>query len=497
METWPHRFMGRYPPWHYMVLRAAYEPALAYWRSSGQIVTSPQTGEWEFTPPHATKIGALLLLSGLVSAVMAVGAGLVLMRAARAATGDAPAGWLASAAFMSLPAVSYFAHLGNVDVPAMFWLACSLLFYVRLLRSRRAIDAALLGLFAALTSCTKDNWVGIYPGMMVVLLVEEWRRRRAENAAGASLLRAAWQSRWGIGILTFVIPYVIINAIPWNARAYMNRLGGWLSPMEGSWILREHRRESMSLLVETVRQAASGVGWPMLAALAAGAAYMLVRRPRLAIIMLVPVITYYAIVIEHIDFVYERFLFGPLMLLSVLLGAAAADLIRNVRLPGIVRFGIPVAVILPTIAYSAAIDLEMVNDSRYAAEDWFRNNVPPTEGVGAVAEDLKFFSPQYLPRVHEMGYATYPVVCTPAEFQRPQPEYLMLSSFHHQDFAAEAMSCASELLAGRLGYERVAVFGSRYLGTGSSWLSLAGWGAPVPGKVSPTITILRRLGSQP
>jgi hypothetical protein len=103
-----------------------------------------------------------------------------------------------------------------------------------------------------------------------------------------------------------------------------------------------------------------------------------------------------------------------------------------------------------------------------------------------------FSKPQYLPRLPELGYATYQVEMARESFDRPQPDYLVLSSYNYEDFDHAQQVCMRELLAGHLGYTPVVTFGGRYLGTGSCWLSIAGWATPTPGKISPTITVLRR-----
>ena len=100
--------------------------------------------------------------------------------------------------------------------------------------------------------------------------------------------------------------------------------------------------------------------------------------------------------------------------------------------------------------------------------------------------------PQYLPRLSGQGYATFGVTMAEESFKRPQPDYLILTSYNYEDFDEEQTACMKKLLAGHLGYRPVAAFTGQYLGTGSSWLSLAGWGSPTAGKISPTVTILRR-----
>ena len=125
-------------------------------------------------------------------------------------------------------------------------------------------------------------------------------------------------------------------------------------------------------------------------------------------------------------------------------------------------------------------------DSRYAAESWFVRHADPGSSVGAISD------PQYLPRINDIGLATYRVEMTQAAFERPQPDFLVLSSYNYEDFDNRRRACMRDLLAGRLGYVAVASFKGRYLGSQAHWLSIAGWGAPIPGKISPTITVLRR-----
>lgn len=519
METWPHHWMGRYPPWHYMVLSAAYRPVLSHWRSTGEITRDPVTGKEHWSPPHAPKIGMLLWVAGSISTAMAVGAGLALFFAARlAAAGDELAGLLAAIAFLCGAGFTYFAHLGNVDVPSVFWFSISFWFYTRLWSTnnmpssvftpnagiaprRPTLDAGLLGLFAALTVCTKDGWIGLYSGMAAALLLDHWRNARKSAESPVAALRIALlQPKWLAGLLAFATVFLIINAIPWNRAAFTDRLGGWLNPTAKDWVSREARHDSLGLAAETIRQAACAVGWPMLVALLASSLWLLMRRTRLAMLLFLPVASYYYIVIERINFVYERFLFAPLMLLGVAGGLAGAAMLRSRRLSTGPKVCLLLMILVPTLGYSVAVDLEMVHDSRYAAEDWFRNNAPPDASIGALTDDLRRFSPQFLPRVHELGFAAFPVHCRVEEFSRPQPTFLVLSGFDLMDFSESGQNCARELLAGSLGYEPVAVFRPKFLGSGASWLGLAGWGAPPPGKISPELTILRvrsGINSQP
>jgi len=231
----------------------------------------------------------------------------------------------------------------------------------------------------------------------------------------------------------------------------------------------------------------------MLIAFAVAVVHTLRRHTMTALLLLAPAIGYYVIVIARIQFVYSRFLFPVIVFLSILTGIATADLLRSKRLPRGIRFGIPALVMLFTLGYSAAITLEMRADSRYDVERWLSDNAPPSASIGAFGafEEMQL-RPQYLPRFHDLGYATYPVSMTFDSFDRAQPDYLVLSSFNYEDFNQEQESCRQSLVRGELGYHVVKSFASRYLDTGKSWLSVAGWGAPIPGKISTTLIVLKR-----
>jgi len=487
VEHWPEVWLGRYPPLHYLVLYGVYRPVLSHWRATGQLVTGHDTGEEILTPPQATKIGLLLLLARGVSVVAGIVAGLGLYAATRRLLDDPLAATLAAAALMAGAAFTYFAHLGNVDVPSLAWFCWSVYFYVRLLDSGRSLDAALLGLLASAAISTKDPLAGAYPGMAVVLLVEQTRRLLREHRLPAALLRALLRPPWLLGLACFAIPYLWLYGAFSNPHAYLDRLRYWLTPAAESLHARQVRYDTtMALIGAMVRYAAGAVGWPMLAAIVVSTVLAVRRWPRPALVVLLPAATYVLTVIVPIRFVYSRFLLAPLALSCILLGKAASTFCRASLLPAGLKAAVVAAVVCLSLGYAAAIDAELLTDSRYAAERWFEQNVPRTATIGASSP------PQYLPRLPERGYRTYSVEMTRDAFDHPQPEYLLLSSYDYEDYDVDQRTCMNDLVAGRLGYEVAATFRGRFLGTGRSWLALAGWGAPVPGKISPTIIILRR-----
>ena len=492
VRSWPNEWKGRYPPLHYMLLDTVYQPVVRQWQRIGEWVIDPATDRITLAEPHAPKLSRLFMIARFVSVAMAIAAGLGIYCTARLLTGDEFAAGVAAVALMIGGAFTYFAHLGNVDIPATCWFAWSAYAYVRALRNRRWTDCALLGLLGALATATKDGVAGVYPGMAAALLVAEFGYQSRRRPLSRSIAAAMLQFRWIIGLAAFVVPALYINGVFHDPGPYLNRMRYWLDASADTLHARQYRYPNQfQLCAATFRYGAGAVGWPLLTAMLVSVVYTLRRRTRTALILLAPAASYYLIVIAQIGFVYSRFLFPPLALLGILVGVSVTDLRRYQRWPGVIRYGLPGLVLLLSLGYSAGLVIEMGGDTRYQAERWFQQNVQPPSSVGAfLLDDRVAFRPQYLPRVHEMGYATYPVSMHRDSFNQPQPEYLMLTSYNYQDFDAQQRECKELLVEGRLGYEPVVMFTGRHVG-GLSWLTIAGWGAPTPGKISPTIIILR------
>ncbi len=496
VEGWPDDWRGRYPPLHYLLNAGLYRAIETVWRWRGELSIDPATGLKVLAEPQLPKLGFLILASNLLTFVMAIGAGVAVFLTTRRLTGDTLSALLAALVLLSGADFAYFARLGNVDVPSIFWMAWSAYFYVRLAESRRNRDAVLLALFAAAAVCTKDGVAGVYPGMAVVLLVIEAMscpRDAQQGAAGEAVSPpAGWvktlsQPRWFIGLGVFVIVTLYFNGALHNWDRFAARMQYWLDASADTLHARQPRYSNpLQLALVTLRYAGGAVGWPMLAAMLAGCAFAAFRHRRLAVMTLVPAIAYYLIVIEFgLEFVYSRFLFPMLALAATATGWAAAGFLRSVRVATVLKWLIAAGVALPTAGYLTSLSREMMTDSRYAAEAWLHDRVPAGSPIGV------FCKPQYLPRLLEMGYDVYELEMTPESIAAHPCAALVLSSYDFEGYEGASRDTFETLLRGESGYavaERLG--GLQYLGSGRSWLSLAGWGAEPPGKISPEISIL-------
>lgn len=487
-ELWPGDWKGWYPPLHYLLLRAAYAPVLAGWHKTGALVER-DNGSFVLASPQAPKMSVLFLIARLISVAMGILAGVGVLLAARHVSRHESVALVGALLLMCAPAFVYFAHLGNVDVPAACWIAFSALLYVRLVDSRSAWDAAFLGVFAGLAVATKDASAGLYPGMAVVLVAMELHRFRENRPLWKAAVGTISRPRWFVGAAAFAAVILLANGAFANPGPMLARLAFWTGANPETMAGRHYvYPNQLALLGATLRAAAGGWGWCLVAAAVVMVFGAIRAHRRIALITLVPVLGYYLVIIAPLGFVYSRYLFPPMVLICVL---GAAVLARAG--PWVRRFPATAALLLsvvaaPTLGYALAIDLEMRQDTRFTAERWFAATVPAGATVGA------FSKPQYLPRLNEMGYPTFAVEMRRESFERPQPQYLILTSYNYDDFDEPQRACLADLVDGMLGYEPVAAFRARWLGTGRSWLAIAGWGAPTPGKISPTITVLRRSG---
>lgn len=579
VEGWPRDWRGRYPPLHYFVNAAAYRAVEQLWKWQGVMTIDPASGAKILAPPHAPKVGLLFLLSRLISAAMAIGVGMALFSVTRLLGGDGMAALLAALVMMLGADFGYFARLGNVDVPSLFWFSWCIAFYLRLLgftcpEARisacatlpppntateaknhglpRAPDRAAplarrdpfepspdsiwgifpalaVALLAAAATLTKEGVAGALPGMALALLVFEYRRIRWSQPGESRLpsaARALFQFRWLVGLAVFLVVYLYGVGAFHNWGRYLTRMHYWLDPSANTLQAQQHRYTGpLDLAWATIRYAAEAVGWPMLAAMLASAAWAALRLPRTALALLLPAFSYYFItIVWAMGFLYARFLHPILFLAAPLTGLMMIAMIRRpgvrpshngshspstlddpwaasagpsrARAPGPGMISVA-AVLMMTTGYSFCVTLDMIHDSRYDVEAWFDAHIPRDRTIGV------FSKPQYLPRLVEAGYDVRPLEPSSEAVAALHPDVIVMTSYNDEErgetgeelikFLAESSRHppGAPPKAGAVRY-RLEYVSRRHLYLGKSWLGLAGWGVEPIGKISPGILVYIR-----
>lgn len=381
-QRYSHGWFQIYAPLHYYVLTLAYTPALAL--------------DWlGLITLHTTLGHTLMVVSGrAVSVVMGAGILLATFLCGRRAFGWRAALFASTILALAAPFI-YYAKTANVDVPYLFWLALSLVFYLRVLGGASLADYVCWAGTAAFAICTKDQAYAFCISMPVVVLYEMWRANRRAGLPHP-LREAVTDRRVVAAAVTAVVVFALCHNIAFNATGFVRHVH-WITGQK----LADYRafeptiRGRLSLLGLTVHLVELTWGWPLFVVSVAGVigAMATAGHRRIAVWLLVPVASYYLGFVNVVLYNYDRFVL-PICLVLVQFGGFAIDRLtagsasfRPWRLAGVgALFGY-------TLLYSGTVDALMVNDSRYAVEQWLASHVGRDDLVGRSG------LPRYLPRL--------------------------------------------------------------------------------------------------
>lgn len=462
-----------YPLMHSFVVAAAYTPYL---------LTLRLTGGWsrpgpEFPYGFADPVGALRTLSyiaNLVSVLFAAGIVAAAYVAASRLWGNRAA-LLAAVFTLTTYPMFYYGRTGNVDVPALFFIAAGLAALAAILAdgltTRRGVA---LGVFVGLALATKETSFGAFIAFPPVIAWLHWRtlapgQRSSRDfwvpiaaAAGACFLA------FGLGSGLFVDPGRYFAHIEF-ARSRVERLrvadighvGSYPFTLAGHWALSVR-------LFGYLSDAITAVG--VLLGLA-GAAWVTRRSARRGALALAG-LTYLLVLFWAARAGQLRYVM-PTAFVLTLFAARAADLLLDTPRLSTRVVGVAAAIWIVGLGafHGTVLTWEMVDDSRYAAGRWL--------AAEADSGTLAYFGPsQKLPplpaglvarRAGEYrGAVNLLTTTTSAEqvwraWEEAAPDFVVIMPDHSSaPGAAFSGACpvgvVEGLEAGRLGYTLAAEF---------------------------------------
>ena len=191
--------------------------------------------------------------------------------------------------------------------------------------------------------------------------------------------------------------------------------------------------------------------------------------------------------------VVPRYFIPVFPCLVLLVGKSFADFLRYKKIPILLRLVPILAVYVFSILYCIGLDLEMRNDSRYDAENWFVKNVSPKTHVGVLC------NVRWGPRLYVLGHnCSFRIPLGKTNIgeevlkQKPSyPRYLILLEDRLSKFNSDFLE---SIFDGSLGYKRVAGFENKYLYPKKTIFGVAGWPVSKIHFVSPTVGIYERSG---
>jgi hypothetical protein len=500
-EPWNSGWFNRkYPLGHPLVLSSIQMPYLAWLRVTGEFHEPTSDYPYGFRDPERA-LTVLPLLARLVSAVMGV-AVVGLSYAIASTLFGTSAGLVGAVLVTGTYPIVYYSHMANVDIPLLFWLALTVAAALAWADRSSRIAATICGVAAGMALFTKEQSVGILIAVPLVWYLRSHSVRIVEWRAATKQIALA-----GIG---FLVVTVLVGNLWWNPAGFVNRWRFLLGVLPDEWsakydplVLRNPAAFSpgaeIGNLLDWADMVVSALTVPVTLLCLGGVVWALWRHPRQAAIPLLLGLSYYLISLRTLGAVSAHYTMPLLFSLLVLGGAAGGallDLIQRLRNARVRRIAVSGAVAVLGLALLPAIEIDhlLINDPRYAAEDWLRAHVPSGGRVEI------YQPPKRLPRFSpNFQVSTVPLEeRTVEQFLERRPEVVVLSSGGDAGLAgvrnpdwqlgdpllidSEPTKSFFELLRGeKLGYHRVAHFHTAPL-----------WIAPRIGSLNPEITIFAR-----
>ncbi len=444
---WTHK----YPPFHFTLLGLLFRPVL---RAHGLAAGDPLVGDVYFM---------LFLVARGLSLAMATGCVLLVYVCGRRLLDRRGALFAALLTATLLPFV-FYAKLANLDVPYLFWSLVALLFALRALARPGALDLSLFGVAGMLAIATKDQAYGLFALGAPLLLVARARR----GGGRAAVWRVLVSRDVALAVLAALATFALAFRLPWNWAGFIEHVRLITGPasddfqlfpatLAGQLALARHSAFQLAFVLGPPAAAVCllGVGSAsarLLGLLAPPRLREADRPDDLALLgLLVPALSYYATFIAVVLYSYDRFLLPVAVLLTFFGGRVLSEATAWPGWQG--RLGRVVAAVV--VGYGAArgasLDVLMLNDARYQAEDFLRAHVEPTQDVAGIGVLSR------LPRLDGMRWSVLPP--SAEALAQARPEWVVVNADQARSMRAGGAKAHfyESLRRGTLGYRLVRV----------------------------------------
>lgn len=380
----------RYPPLHFAVLQGLSWPLRLGLDAAGV--------------PKLERTVWLIYFSRVVSLLLALATVALMDRIGREVHGPRT-GLFAAAILVCVAPYVYYAKMGNLDAPYIFWFAWSLLFFVRILKHHRARDYALFALMAAAAVCTKDQAYGLYGLAPLPILWSLARREHPGRNVLAGIGRSLVDRRFLLAAAAAAAGFVVLQMIPWNLVRFTRHVELLVGPMSDNYQDYQNTPEGHGqLLALFLRQIVFCLNPALAAVAAAGTAWTLWRgrrgagskagsEPFLTGSLVFLVVSYYVTFLSQILFSFDRYILP----VALLLAFPAARLLAELTAPGkrllALRRTAVGALFAWSFLYAASVDARMLVDTRYGVEAYVRQHA--TRPGSAVAIGRRKHVPRF------------------------------------------------------------------------------------------------------
>jgi hypothetical protein len=364
-----HGWTSKYPPLHVAILAAISAPYQLFSRLG---LTNLD---------DLSVLSDLVLISRATSVIMAVGTVWITGSIARDRFG-CRAGFLAALTTVCALPFTYYGKTATLDVPYVFWIALSLWFYSRACLeggSPRHFYGFVIAGAAAI--CTKDQAYGFFVLPAISIIVASWKAGRPPTPV---LIKMS---------LVAIAAIAVFMNIPLNFSGVVAHVHLITGPNTQNYQMYPRTAAGLVHMITGAVSVMGGVmTWPLLVAAGVAAFAAVKERDPVLLMGLLSALSYALTFLGVVMYEYDRFFLGVVVALALATGWWLDRFIRA----GAPQRGLRLAAVSLAFAYAlsrcVALDLLMVRDSRYSAEEHLRAEAKPTDKVGGTG------GRRYLPR---------------------------------------------------------------------------------------------------
>jgi PA14 domain-containing protein len=471
-----HRFVNGwatiYPPVHFALLALASSPTYA---ADTLGVTADTLARYS-----QLFVGGRVLSVGMALALLAF-----LYHLTRSELGHRAARFAVMCVLLILP-LSYYAKMANLDVPYLFWLTASWLFYMRATGTGSMRSACIFAATGAAAIATKDQAYAFYVLPAAHLFFHAFKYRLAgPSHPGINIRTLVAMSGVFVGVL------LILFNVAFNLNGVREHLRLIVGP--GSEPFRMYPSTVggyLHLLRDSIWQMGSAMSWPLFILGIVGVVHAVRSGTLLVNRLLLFAVSYYLTFIAIVMYHYDRFFIGICFVLAI---AAGAWLDRWTR-EGEPHQRLRLAAVALMMAYGGlrvvSLDVMMLRDGRYYAEHWIVDRIGQDTRVAAEGTSI------YLPRQTVLHWTR--MDADASVLRSEQPDFLVINPAHTTRSSVEGITdFYTSLNDGSTGYRRAMTFRT------SLWFSPLRWEPRFNSriedpfsnvtKVNPTIEVYQRI----
>jgi hypothetical protein len=453
----------KYPRGQYLINGIFYEPLIKHWQKDPFYQIDRQTGAGRAVVLNMSRYDTLAKISRWISFAVA-----------SVFFSDRLTAFLAGLALSFSALFVFYSHLGNVDIPYLFWYTWGLYFAAKSIYVGKWRHFILMSLFFAYSVCTKEAIAGYLAGTGVGYCFVKAGKSLNEGKAWHKAILSVFSLRLVVCALIFLLAYAFIQGLLTSPEVFRERVRVWVEHGVGDF--NKSFRGQWPLFLESCRCIYVSVGWPMLVMVIASLIWCCVKYKTVAAFFIFPVITFYFLILVNIKVVCPRYFLPAIVGFSVLVGKTSADFLRRQEKSMFLR-AVPLVLVYGlSLLYCVALDLEMLSEPRIRAEKWVAENIDRRTVIACPIRNLS-----YAPRLHVQGYRflcpwEVPPLDVMSSGKFSAPPYVILTCYSEE----EGQRFRAALEQGIINYRQAARFENRYIWPGRSILGLAGWGECLP-----------------